>query len=92
MLFNKNNVSFTLYIYFKNKECQQNFLHSNYHLKESVNIILENNIKPIKNNNYNSIIFEINNNKMDIYNKLKNRYEIINFQKNKVKITKIDIN
>lgn len=77
--FNKNNVSFTLHIYFKDKECQQNFLHSNYHLKESVNIILENNIKPIKNNNYNSIIFEINNNnKMNIYNKLKDRYEIMN--------------
>ena len=76
--FNKNNVSFTLYIYFKDKECQQNFLHSNYYLKESVNIILENNIKPIKNNNYNSISFEINNDKINIYNKLKDRYELVN--------------
>lgn len=76
---NQNNNNDYLYIYFKDIGYKQKFLFSRYCFKESVNFILENNIKPIDNGNYNFTCFTIFEDRIDLYNKLKNQYEIINF-------------
>ena len=67
------------YIYFKNIGYKQKFLFSRYYYKGIVNFVLENNIKPIDNGNYNLTCFTISEDRVDLYNKLKNQYEIMNF-------------
>ena len=54
----------------------------NNYFDECINCILENNIEPIKNNDndYYFTDFKIyDDERMNIYNKLKNQYETINF-------------
>lgn len=77
---NKSRYEYLLYIYFKNKSVLHDYYQSNNYLNECVNCILENNIKIIKDDNdYCFTIFKINNDEeMNIYNQLKDKYEIIN--------------
>lgn len=76
---NKKEKNNYLYVYFKNENYRDLFYHSPYFLKETINFILENNINPISNEDYSSINFKIYKENIDLYNKLKNQYETINF-------------
>ena len=79
---NKNEKNNYLYVYFKDKFALSDYYNSNNYFDECINCILENNIKPIKNNDndYYFTVFKIyDDEKMNIYNKLKNQYETINF-------------
>lgn len=79
---NKNEKNNYLYVYFKDKFALSDYYNSNNYFDECINCILENNIKPIKNNDndYYFTNFKIyDDERMNIYNKLKNQYEIINF-------------
>lgn len=71
-----------LYIYFKNKNYLKNclYLNDNY-FNEIVNYIVENNIKYVKKNDYYySIEFNIyNDERMALYNKLKDQCEVVNY-------------
>ena len=69
-----------LYIYFKNKNYLKNCLYDNY-FNEIVNYIVANNIKYLKKNNYYySIEFNIyNDERMALYNKLKDQCEVVNY-------------
>ena len=71
-----------LYVYFKNKNYLKNYLYLNdNHFNEIVNYIVENNIKYLKKNNYYySIEFNIyNDERMALYNKLKDQCEVVNY-------------
>lgn len=71
-----------LYVYFKNKNYLKNYLYLNdNHFNEIVNYIVENNIKYLKKNNYYySIEFNIyNDERMALYNKLKEQCEVVNY-------------
>lgn len=77
--YNENEKNNYLYVYFKDKFALSDYYNSNNYFDEC---ILENNIKPIKNNNndYYFTDFKIyDDERMNLYNKLKNRYEFINF-------------
>lgn len=79
---NKNEKNNYLYVYFKDKFALSDYYNSNNYFDECINCILENNIKPIKNNDndYYFTDFKIyDDERMNIYNKLKNKYETINF-------------
>lgn len=79
---NKNEKNNYLYVYFKDKFALSDYYNSNNYFDECINCILENNIKPIKNNDndYYFTDFKIyDDERMNIYNKLKNQYESINF-------------
>ena len=79
---NKKEKNNYLYVYFKDKFALSDYYNSNNYFDECINYILENNIKPIKNNDndYYFTDFKIYDDKrMNIYNKLKNQYEIMNF-------------
>lgn len=71
-----------IYIYFKNKNYLKNclYLNDNY-FNEIVNYIVENNIKYVKKNDfYYSIEFNIyNDERMALYNKLKDQCEVVNY-------------
>lgn len=68
-----------LYVYFKDEKDKQKFSDSNYFLKETINFIKENDIKPIINDNYFYIYFDVDEDYIDLYNELKYQYEIVNF-------------
>lgn len=71
-----------LYVYFKNKNYLKNCLYLNdNHFNEIVNYIVHNNIKYLKKNNYYySIEFNIyNDERMALYNKLKDQCEVVNY-------------
>lgn len=71
-----------LYVYFKNKNYLKNYLYLNdNYFNEIVNYIVHNNIKYLKKNNYYySIEFNIyNDERMETYNKLKDKCEIVNY-------------
>lgn len=74
---NENNKKDYLYIYFKDKNKKEKFFYSSYYLEESVNFILENKIEPIDNDDYYLVRFIIYEEVVPLYNKLKNKYEII---------------
>ena len=79
---NKKEKNNYLYVYFKDKFALSDYYNSNNYFDECINYILENNIKPIKNNDndYYFTDFKIyDDERMNIYNKLKNQYESINF-------------
>ena len=79
---NKKEKNNYLYVYFKDKFALSDYYNSNNYFDECINYILENNIKPIKNNDndYYFTDFKIyDDERMNIYNKLKNQYEIMNF-------------
>ena len=80
--YNKNEKNNYLYVYFKDKFALSDYYNSNNYFDECINCILENNIEPIKNNDndYYFTDFKIyDDERMNIYNKLKNQYETINF-------------
>ncbi len=70
-----------LYVYFKNKKYVKNYLYLDAHFDEIVNYIIENNIKYLKKNDfYYSIEFNIyNDERMALYNKLKDQCEVVNY-------------
>lgn len=75
----KNNKNKLIYIYFKNRNYRNKFhWNNNYSLKETVNFILENDIKPIENKDYYSVHFDIDKKNVSFYNKLNSQYELIN--------------
>lgn len=78
----QNQKEYYLYVYFKNKNYLKNCLYLNdNHFNEIVNYIVENNIKYLKKNNYYySIEFNIyNDERMALYNKLKDQCEVVNY-------------
>lgn len=82
--YNKNKKNNYLYVYFKDKFALSDYYNSNNYFDECINCILENNIKPIKNNDNDNDYYFTNfkiydDERMNIYNKLKNQYETINF-------------
>lgn len=70
-----------LYVYFKNKNYLKNYLYLNdNYFNEIVNYIVENNIKYVKKNDYYYIEFNIyNDERMALYNKLKDQCEVVNY-------------
>ena len=71
-----------LYVYFKNKNYLKNYLYLNdNYFNEIVNYIVENNVKYVKKNDYYySIEFNIyNDERMALYNKLKDQCEVVNY-------------
>lgn len=77
----QNQKEYYLYIYFKDKKYVKNYLYLDAHFDEIVNYIIENNIKYLKKNDfYYSIEFNIyNDERMALYNKLKDQCEVINY-------------
>lgn len=78
----QNQKEYYLYVYFKNKNYLKNYLYLNdNYFNEIVNYIVKNNIKYIKKNDYYySIEFNIyNDERMELYNKLKDQYEVANY-------------
>ena len=77
----QNQKEYYLYIYFKDKKYVKNYLYLDAHFDEIVNYIIENNIKYLKKNDfYYSIEFNIyNDERMALYNKLKDQCEVVNY-------------
>lgn len=72
-----------LYVFFKDEESQNSYDKNRYKFEEIINFLLAENIKPInKDNNLSdiySISYEIDNERINFYNKLKDKYKIVNF-------------
>ena len=72
-----------LYIYFKDEKSQDSYNKNRYKFEEITNFLLSENIKPInKDNNLSdiySISYEIDNERINFYNKLKDKYKIVDF-------------
>lgn len=72
-----------LYVFFKDEESQDSYDKNRYEFEEIINFLLAENIKPInKDNNLSdiySISYEIDNERINFYNKLKDKYKIVNF-------------
>jgi hypothetical protein len=72
-----------LCVFFKDEESQDSYDKNHYEFEEIINFLLAENIKPInKDNNLSdiySISYEIDNERINFYNKLKDKYKIVNF-------------
>ena len=68
---------------FTDEESQNSYDKNRYKFEEIINFLLAENIKPInKDNNLSdiySISYEIDNERINFYNKLKDKYKIVNF-------------
>ena len=69
-----------LYVFFKDEESRDFYYDNNCELKEVINCLLTKNINQI-NENYNAYLinYRIDNENVNFYNKLKDKYKIVNF-------------